>query len=78
MTDNSDPIDDDVAHGDEAAGKERLDELGEEIEATRRRAEDDLEVGGQRRTFADQGVREQVAEHGDTEHPTGDGTGEDA
>lgn len=40
------------------------------------RLEEDLEPGGEGRTFADLGVRTQVEQQGDTDHPTGDGTGE--
>ncbi|HEX2578021.1 MAG TPA: hypothetical protein VHK88_16860 [Aquihabitans sp.] len=62
MTDASDPTSDD---------QDRLDALEGDVDALRERAEDDLEPGGQGRTFADEGVREQVEHKGDTEHPGG-------
>ena len=52
--------------------EERLEDLGERIEATRKRAAEDLEMGGRGRTFADEGVSRQVETKGDTEHPPGD------
>lgn len=57
---------------DDRTAEERLDDLGDEIRATREKAEDDLEPGGSGRIFADQGVREQVEHEGDTEHPLAD------
>ncbi|MCU1498180.1 MAG: hypothetical protein JWM47_2133 [Acidimicrobiales bacterium] len=61
---------------DTEAEKERLAEQSAADDRIRERAAEDLEPGGPGRTFADQGVREQVEERGDTHHPTGDGTGE--
>jgi hypothetical protein len=58
--------------GPDPADEERLDELGEEIEATRRKAAADLEPGGAGRMFTDEGVERQVEAQGDTEHPPAD------
>lgn len=52
--------------------EQRLEDLGERIEATRRKAAEDLEVGGKGRTFADEGVSRQVEAEGDTQHPPAD------
>ncbi|MCU1453983.1 MAG: hypothetical protein JWN46_2129 [Acidimicrobiales bacterium] len=68
----------DINELDVDAEQQRLDALGEAIEGTREKAADDLEPGGRGRTFTDEGVARQVEETGDTDHPTGDGTGEDA
>jgi hypothetical protein len=54
---------------DPDAEQQRIDELGDRIEATRERAADDLEPGGPGRTFTDAGVAAQVEDEGDTEHP---------
>jgi len=62
------------AHLDVAAEQARLDQLEADDARIRAQAEDDLEVGGSGRTFADEGVREQVAERGDTDRAPGDGT----
>jgi hypothetical protein len=66
MSDSTEPV------ADGPTEQERLDDLGERIEATRRKAAEDLEIGGRDRTFADEGVSRQVEEKGDTEHPPGD------
>ena len=50
----------------------RLRQLHDDIEAVRERAHDDLEVGGEGRTFTDAGVAAQVEHEGDTEHPLAD------
>ena len=55
---------------DVEAEEEKLEDLGHRIEATRKKAEGDLSVGGAGRPFADEGVREQVAKDGDTDHPS--------
>ncbi|MBX3286228.1 MAG: hypothetical protein R2746_15185 [Acidimicrobiales bacterium] len=55
-----------------AADAERLDDIHDRVEQLRERAEDDLEPGGEGRMFADAGVRTQVEEEGDTEHPLAD------
>ncbi|QXC62849.1 hypothetical protein KSP35_08740 [Aquihabitans sp. G128] len=59
---------------DVEAEEARLEEIKADDERIRAQAEADLEVGGRGRTFADEGVREQVAERGDTDRAPGDGT----
>ena len=66
MSDSTQDPPEDVTDAD------RLDDLADRIEATRKKAAEDLEIGGEGRTFADEGVRRQVEEKGDTEHPPGD------
>lgn len=52
--------------------EQRLADLGDRIEETRKAAADDLLPGGSGRTFTDEGVRAQVEEFGDTEHHRAD------
>ncbi len=55
-----------------AADADRLDEIHDHVEQVREQAAADLEPGGAGRMFTDAGVRTQVEEDGDTEHPLAD------
>lgn len=57
---------------DVAEEQRRLDEMEKTDAKIASDAENDLEPGGQGRTFADSGVRAEVAEDGDSDRPPAD------
>lgn len=62
----------DDGHLDVEAERERLERLRRTEQEVERQAADDLTMGGPGRTFSDSGVRAQVEDEGDTEHPLAD------
>lgn len=52
--------------------EDRLDEMEKTDAKIESDAKNDLEPGGQGRTFADSGVRAEVAEDGDSDRPPAD------
>ena len=85
MTDADDPTDDPDAPSGEPTDapepdapldvdqeNERLEEMGKEGERLRSDSAEDLEPGGRRRSFTDQGVGKEVEETGDSDRPPAD------
>jgi len=58
--------------GAEPDPEQVLEDLGKHIAEARKKAHDDLDMGGRGRTFADEGVSRQVENDGDTSHPLPD------